>query len=80
MLSSWSATLSAKGLSSGTVQGITFPRTVRKFSSASYSRVIMFYICMTVEFIQFPLLRTPGERRSSSNAQETISRYVGGPS
>lgn len=45
MLSSWSATLSAKGLSSGTVQGITFPRTVRKFSSASYSHVIMFCIC-----------------------------------
>ena len=51
MLSSCSATLSAKGLSSGTVQGITFPRTVRKFSSASYSRVIMFSICMTVKFI-----------------------------
>ena len=51
MLSSWSATLSAKGLSSGTVQGITFPRTVRKFSSASYSHVIMFCTCLTVKFL-----------------------------
>ena len=54
MFSSWSATLSAKVLSSGTVQGITVPRTVRKFSSVSYSHDIMFSICWTVKFILFP--------------------------